>query len=77
MKINTKTLFEYTLATGFAFFVGMFVTMYKIDDRLWNETVNKAWDIENRFYNYPGGEDDCYTLTDLEMIIFGEIQQGY
>jgi hypothetical protein len=77
MKINTKKLFEYTLATGVAFFVGMFVTMSKIDSRLWNEEINKAIDIETRFYNYPGGEDDCYTLTDLEMIVFGEVQKGY
>jgi len=77
MKINTKTLFEYTLACGVAFFIGMFVTMYKIDNRLWNETINKAWDIETRFYNYPGGKDDCYTLTDLELIIFGEVKKGY
>ena len=65
MKISAKKLFEYTLATGFAFFIGMFVTMSKIDQRLWNEEINKAIDIETRFYNYPGGEDDCYTLTDL------------
>jgi hypothetical protein len=77
MKINTKQLFEYTLACGIAFFIGMFVTMYKIDSRLWNEEINKAIDIETRFYNYPGGENKCYTLTDLELIIFGEIQKGY
>ena len=75
MKINTKTLFEYTLACGIAFFIGMFVTMYKIDSRLWNEEVNKAIDIETRFYNYP--DEKCYTLTDLELIIFGEVQKGY
>ena len=75
MRINTKQLFEYTLACGIAFFIGMFVTMYKIDNRLWNETVNKAWDIETRFYNYP--DEECYTLTDLELIIFGEIQKDY
>ena len=39
--------------------------------------TNEAIDIETRFYNYPGGEDECYTLTDLELIIFGEIQKGY
>ena len=77
MRINTKQLFEYTLACGVAFFIGVFVTMYKIDNRLWNETVNKAWDIENRFYNFPGGEDDCYTLSDVELIVFGEVQKGY
>ena len=42
MRINTKKLFEYTLAGGVAFFIGVFVTMYKIDNRLCNETVNKA-----------------------------------
>tara|TARA_R100001460_G_C3467104_1_gene166694 strand:+ start:384 stop:617 length:234 start_codon:yes stop_codon:yes gene_type:complete len=77
MKINTKKLFEYTLACGVAFFIGVFTTMYKIDQRVWNENINKATDIEVRFYNYPGGEDHCYTLTDLELIIFGEIQKGY
>ena len=77
MRINTNKLFDYTLATGVAFFLGMFVTMYKIDQRLWNEEINKAIDIETRFYNYTGGEDECYTLTDLELIIFGEIQKGY
>jgi len=77
MKVNTKQLFEYTLACGVAFFIGVFVTMYKIDNRLWNETVNKAWDIETRFYNYNYPDEECYTLTDLELIIFGEIQKGY
>ena len=77
MKINTKQLFEYTLACGVAFFIGVFTTMYKIDQRVWNENINKATDIEVRFYNYPGGEDDCYTLTDLELIIFGKVQKGY
>jgi len=48
--------------------------MYKIDNRLWNETVNKAWDIENRFYNFPVSEDDCYTSSDIELIIFGKVK---
>ena len=77
MRINTKQLFEYTLACGVAFFIGVFTTMYKIDNRLWNETVNKAWDIENRFYNFPDAEDDCYTLSDVELIVFGKVQKGY
>ena len=42
MKINTKQLFEYTLACGVAFFIGVFTTMYKIDQRVWNENINKA-----------------------------------
>ena len=73
--MRTKQIFEYTLACGIAFFIGMFVTMYKIDSRLWNEEINKAIDIETRFYNYPS--EKCYTLTDLELIIFGEMKKGY
>ena len=73
MKINSKQIFEYTLATGVAFFIGVFTTMYKIDNRLWNETVNKGWDIENRYYNFPN--EDCYTSSDVELIVFGEVQK--
>ena len=50
MKINTKQLFEYTLACGVAFFIGVFTTMYKIDQRVWNENINKATDI--RYFTY-------------------------
>ena len=77
MKINSEKIFKYTLVSGVAFFVGMLTTFYKLDHRLWDENINKAIDIETRFYNYPGGEDDCYTLTDLELIVFGKIQKGY
>ena len=77
IKINSEKIFKYTLVGGIAFFVGMLTTFYKLDQRLWDENINKAIDIETRFYNYPGGEDDCYTLTDLELIVFGEIQKGY
>lgn len=73
MRINNKKIFEYTLATGVAFFIGVFTTMYKIDSRLWNEEVNKAIDIETRALNYPW--QDCYDWQDIEMIIFGEIQE--
>jgi hypothetical protein len=77
IKINSEKIFKYTLVSGVAFFAGMLTTFYKLDQRLWDENINKAIDIETRFYNYPGGEDDCYTLTDLELIVFGEIQKGY
>ena len=44
MKINSKQIFEYTLATGVAFFIGVFTTMYKIDNRLswWFELALKV-----------------------------------
>ena len=68
-----KDLFHYTLACGIAFFCGVFFTFYKMDQRLWNETINKAWDIEARALNYH--KKSCYNWQDLEIIIFGEIQE--
>jgi len=75
--MEMKKAIKYAIVFGVAFNTGVFTAYYKIDQRLWNENINKANDIETRFYNYPGGEDECYTLTDLELIVFGEIQKGY
>ena len=55
------------------FLLGTYYTYYKIDQRLWNETINKAWDIEARALNYP--KKSCYNWQDIEIIIFGEIQE--
>jgi len=55
------------------FLLGTYYTYYKIDQRLWNETINKAWDIETRALNYP--KKSCYNWQDIEIIIFGEIQE--
>jgi hypothetical protein len=55
------------------FLLGTFYTYYKIDQRLWNDTINKAWDIEARALNFP--KKSCYNWQDLEIIIFGEIQE--
>jgi len=55
------------------FLLGTYFTYYKIDQRLWNETTQKAWDIEARALNYP--QKSCYNWQDLEIIIFGEIQE--
>ncbi len=66
-------LFKYwTVATLF-FLLGTYFTYYKIDQRLWNENINKAWDIEARALNFP--KKSCYNWQDLEIIIFGEIQE--
>jgi|TARA_Y100000015_G_scaffold16621_1_gene15961 hypothetical protein len=73
MKIKMKDIFYYTLACGIAFNIGIFTAYYKIDQRLWNENINKANDIETRALNYP--MQDCYDWQDIEMIIFGEIQE--
>ncbi len=55
------------------FLLGTYYTYYKIDQRLWNETINKAWDIEARALNYH--KKSCYNWQDIEIIIFGEIQE--
>ena len=55
------------------FLLGTYYTYYKIDQRLWNENINKAWDIEARALNFP--KKSCYNWQDIEIIIFGEIQE--
>ena len=55
------------------FLLGTYYTYYKIDQRLWNETTQKAWDIEARALNFP--QKSCYNWQDIELIIFGEIQE--
>jgi hypothetical protein len=63
---------NFAIATLF-FLLGTYFTYYKIDQRLWNETTNKAWDIEARALNFP--KKSCYNWQDIEIIIFGEIQE--
>jgi len=63
---------NFTIATLF-FLLGTYFTYYKIDQRLWNETTQKAWDIEARALNFP--QKSCYNWQDIELIIFGEIQE--
>ena len=63
---------NFAIATLF-FLLGTFYTYYKIDQRLWNETTQKAWDIEARALNFP--QKSCYNWQDIELIIFGEIQE--
>ena len=72
-QINIERLFYSFMLTGFSFFCGVFFTFYKIDQRLWNETINKAWDIEARAMNFP--KKSCYNWQDIEIMIFGEIQE--
>jgi hypothetical protein len=55
------------------FLLGTYFTYYKIDQRLWNETTQKAWDIEARALNFP--QKSCYNWQDIELIIFGSIQE--
>ena len=73
MDSRIERLFYGFILTGLSFFCGVFFTFYKIDQRLWNETINKAWDIEARAMNFP--EKSCYNWQDIEIIIFGEIQE--
>ncbi len=76
MKCYTKRiykLFKYWAIGTLFFLLGTYFTYYKIDQRLWNENINKAWDIEARALNFP--KKSCYNWQDIEIIIFGEIQE--
>jgi len=53
-----------------SFFLGVFFTFYKIDQRTWNEEVLKGRDIETRYMNYS--EKRCYKDEDLKRIIYGK-----
>ena len=72
-KINIERILEAFMLAGISFFCGVFFTFYTIDQRLWNENINKANDIETRALNFP--QKSCYNWQDIELIIFGEIQE--
>ena len=57
---------------GLSFFLGVFYTFYEIDQRMWNEELLKARDIETRYINYK--QKKYYKKSDLDLIIFGEIK---
>ncbi len=59
--------------SAMSFFLGVFYTFYEIDQRIWNEELVKARDIETRYINYQ--QKRCYKKSDLDLIIFGEIQK--
>jgi len=52
------------------FLLGTYYTYYKIDQRLWNEEILKARDIETRYLNYPTKRN--YKQDDLKRIIYGQ-----
>ena len=59
--------------SAMSFFLGVFYTFYEIDQRIWNEELVKARDIETRYINYQ--QKRCYKKSDLDLIILGEIQK--
>ena len=58
--------------SAMSFFLGVFYTFYEIDQRIWNEELVKARDIETRYTNYQ--QKKYYKKSDLDLIIFGEIR---
>ena len=58
--------------SAMSFFLGVFYTFYEIDQRIWNEELVKARDIETRYINYK--QKKYYKKSDLDLIIFGEIK---
>tara|TARA_R100000742_G_C4227706_1_gene49959 strand:+ start:452 stop:673 length:222 start_codon:yes stop_codon:yes gene_type:complete len=70
--VNTnklERLFYIFVIFGLSFFTGVFYTYYKIDQRLWNENILKARDIETRLLNYP--KQRCYKQADIDKIVYG------
>ena len=70
MDSRIERLFYGFILAGLSFFCGVFFTFYKIDQRVWNESILKARDIETRYLNYP--EKRNYKQDDLEKIIYGK-----
>ncbi len=62
--------FYILILMGITFLLGVFYTFYEIDQRLWNEDILKARDIETRYLNYPKQRN--YKADDLERIIYGK-----
>ena len=58
--------------SALSFFLGVFYTFYEIDQRMWNEELLKARDIETRYINYQ--QKRCYKKSDLDLIILGKIK---
>ena len=73
MGKRIERLFYIIILTGMSFFIGVFYTFYEIDQRMWNEELLKARDIETRYINYQ--QKRCYKKSDLDLIIFGEIKK--
>jgi len=65
-----ERLFKYFIIGGLCFISGTYYTFYKIDQRLWNEDILKARDIETRYLNYPTKRN--YKSEDLKRIIYGK-----
>ena len=65
-----ERLFYCFILMCLSFFLGVFFTFYKIDQRTWNEEVLKGRDIETRYMNYS--EKRCYKDEDLKRIIYGK-----
>ncbi len=70
MDKRLEIVFKYTMVMGFAFFIGVFTAFIKIYND--QEDKNTGVNIENRYINYQ--DEECYTKTDLELIIYGKIQ---
>ncbi len=68
--LRIRRLFNSFIIAMLFFLLGTYYTYYKIDQRLWNEEILKARDIETRYLNYPTKRN--YKSEDLERIIYGK-----
>lgn len=51
----------------FAFFLGVYIAMYYC----YRQPIDEHNNIYNRYLNWP--ESECYSQSDVELIVFGEL----
>tara|TARA_Y100000401_G_scaffold81867_1_gene67261 strand:- start:218 stop:433 length:216 start_codon:yes stop_codon:yes gene_type:complete len=52
---------------GLVYFIGVFSAMYFC----YKQPIDEHTNIYNRYLNWP--ESNCYSQSDVELIIFGEL----
>jgi uncharacterized membrane protein len=62
--------FKYLFLMFLCFFIGVLSAFVKIYNN--QEDKNTGVNIENRYINYKN--KNCYTKTDIELIVYGKIQ---
>ena len=55
------------LSIMFAFFLGVYIAMYYC----YRQPIDEHNNIYNRYLNWP--ESECYSQSDVELIVFGEL----
>jgi hypothetical protein len=66
--MNKLNLIDKFLIIALFYFAGIFTAMYYC----YKQPLDEHILIHNRYINWP--ESNCYSQSDVELILFGEIQ---